>query len=33
MNPGDAQVHADIASFGWHVVEVREDDEGQVFGI
>ena len=30
-DPGDAKVHADIASFGWHVVEVREDDEGPGF--
>jgi hypothetical protein len=31
MNPGDAQVHADIATYGWHVVEVVEDDEGPGF--
>ena len=31
MNPGDAQVHADIATFGWHVVQVPEDDEGPGF--
>jgi hypothetical protein len=31
MDPGDAQVHADIATFGWHVVQVPEDDEGPGF--
>ena len=31
MNSGDAQVHADIATYGWHVVEVGEDDEGPGF--
>jgi hypothetical protein len=31
MNSGDDQVHADIAAYGWHVVEVVEDDEGPGF--
>jgi uncharacterized protein DUF4262 len=31
MNPGEAQVHADIATYGWHVVKVTEDDEGPGF--
>jgi hypothetical protein len=31
MDPGDAQVHADIATYGWHVIEVAEDDEGPGF--
>lgn len=31
MDPGDAQVHADIATYGWHVVKVPEDDEGPGF--
>ncbi len=31
MSSGDAQVHADIATYGWHVVKVLEDDEGPGF--
>ena len=31
MNSGDAQVHADIATYGWHVVKVLEDAEGPGF--
>jgi hypothetical protein len=31
MSSGDAQVHADIATYGWHVVKVLEDAEGPGF--
>jgi len=31
MNGGDAQVPADIETYGWHVIEVPEDDEGPGF--
>ena len=31
MDSDDAQVHADIARYGWHVVQVPEDSEGPGF--
>jgi Domain of unknown function (DUF4262) len=31
MTGGDAQMRADIATYGWHVVKVLEDDEGPAF--
>lgn len=31
MNGGDAQMRADIATYGWHVIKVYEDDEGPGF--
>jgi hypothetical protein len=31
MTDGDAQIEADIATYGWHVIEVLEDDEGPAF--
>jgi hypothetical protein len=30
MTGGDAQMRADIATYGWHVIKVLEDDEGPV---
>jgi Domain of unknown function (DUF4262) len=31
MTGGDEQVRADIATYGWHVIKVLEDDEGPGF--
>ena len=31
MTGGDAQMRADIATYGWHVIKVFEDDEGPGF--
>jgi Domain of unknown function (DUF4262) len=31
MTGGDAQMRADIATYGWHVIKVYEDDEGPAF--
>ena len=31
MTGGDAQMRADIATYGWHVIKVLEDDEGPAF--
>ena len=31
MTGGDAQMRADIATYGWHVIKVPEDDEGPAF--
>jgi hypothetical protein len=31
MTGGDAQMRADIATYGWHVIKVLEDDEGPGF--
>ena len=31
MTGGDAQMRADIATYGWHVIAVYEDDEGPGF--
>jgi hypothetical protein len=31
MTGGDAQMRDDIATFGWHVIKVFEDDEGPAF--
>jgi len=31
MVGGDAQMRADIATYGWHVIKVYEDDEGPGF--
>lgn len=31
MTGGDAQMRADIASYGWHVIKVYGDDEGPAF--
>ena len=28
MAGGDAQMRADIATYGWHVIKVFEDEEG-----
>jgi hypothetical protein len=31
MTGGDAKMRADIATYGWHVIKVYEDDEGPAF--
>jgi hypothetical protein len=31
MTGGDAQMRADIATYGWHVIKVYEDVEGPAF--
>jgi hypothetical protein len=31
MAGGDAQMRADIATYGWHVIKVHEDDKGPGF--
>jgi hypothetical protein len=31
MTGGDAEMQADIATYGWHVIKVFEDDEGPSF--
>jgi hypothetical protein len=31
MTGGDEQMRADIATYGWHVIKVFEDDEGPAF--
>ena len=31
MTGGDAQMRDDIATYGWHVIKVLEDDEGPGF--
>jgi hypothetical protein len=31
MDPGEQKVHDDVATHGWHVVKVHEDDVGPGF--